>query len=403
MSDDPGVPRAASEGAKKPRRLPLETLDTTRGCQVHRLFARSVRVGRRRRLHLPSIYGLSLGLTFVPLLVGALVSPLPMARVEGGHRLPFLLDWNVLFMFLVSFPSLVILTVTNQNALTTSLRSVQLDGTLSIGPGEAAALSARWGRRFLWINRASLSVGTVLGIVVAYYNFLAYAAPSVGHWMADQGRLLPVGYVFLYCVFLFYALVPTFVLRNVAIALFFKDLVDHAQLRLLPLHPDKSGGLRPMGQLGLRNQYALTLLGLNLVLLVVTSIQYLQMPPMLYGLIAAASTAYLILGPLVFVAPLLPFRDGMRRTKADLLGEVAKRLRVELQRLRGQLPEGSITKEDEELIDRLRKIGAVVDELPVWPFDAGTVKKFLMAYVVPLLSGAAVPALRFVVERLTAT
>jgi hypothetical protein len=35
-------------------------------------------------------------------------------------------------------------------------------------------------------------------------------------------------------------------------------------------------------------------------------------------------------------------------------------------------------------MDRLRKIGSVVDELPVWPFDASILRRFLTVYVVPV-------------------
>jgi len=340
-------------------------------------------------------------LTFVPLLIGAVFSPLSLASPIEAHRLPFLRDWNVLFMYLVSFPCLMILTVTDQHVLSTSLKSVQLDGTLTISEMEATPLAIRWHRRFYMTNLASHAVGGVLGVLVAYYCYVAYIPKSVGFWIAVDGHLLPVGFIFLYCIFLFYALIPVYVFRSVAIALLFKDVVSHAQLRLLPLHPDKSGGLRPVGRLGLRNQYVLTLFGLNVVLLVITSLHYLQVPSSLYGLMIAAVIAYLVLGPLVFVAPLLAFRGGMLRTKSELMREVANRLRVELQRLRGQLQSGSISKEDEELIDRLRKIGALVDELPVWPFDATTVRKFLVAYVVPVLSGLVFPAIQIILYYVT--
>lgn len=39
----------------------------------------------------------------------------------------------------------------------------------------------------------------------------------------------------------------------------------------------------------------------------------------------------------------------------------------------------------EESIDRLRKLGAAIDELPIWPFDPGTLRKFAMAQVTPVL------------------
>jgi hypothetical protein len=183
----------------------------------------------------------------------------------------------------------------------------------------------------------------------------------------------------------------THVVRNLTIALLLRDIVAHAQLHMLPLHPDKAGGLRPVGHLGLRNQYVLTLFGLNIVIMMIVSYLFLEFSGLLISLMAAAIVAYLILGPLVFMAPLLPFRGAMLRNKAKLMSEVALRLRVELDHLRARLPSDTITAEDEALIARLRKIGAVIDELPVWPFDAATLRKFLTAYVLPIVSSIALP------------
>jgi hypothetical protein len=197
--------------------------------------------------------------------------------------------------------------------------------------------------------------------------------------------MLPVGFVFLWCVWLFYTLIPIYVLRTIGISCFLRDLVEHAEINMLPFHPDQSGGLRPVGEIGLRNQYGLTVGGINVVLLIFTSVLYLQVPRPLYGLMVAAGLAYLILGPAVFIGPLLPFRAGMMNTKTTLMSEVAQRLRVELRRLHGELLCGQITKDDEDLIDRLRKLGSVIDQLPVWPFDFGTVRKFASAYIAPLL------------------
>ena len=112
----------------------------------------------------------------------------------------------------------------------------------------------------------------------------------------------------------------------------------------------------------------------------------------------AAVIGYLILGPLIFMAPLSPFRGGMVKNKNQLMGEVAQRLRKELDRLLAQLQSGPIFKEDEELIERLRKIGAVIDELPVWPFDAGTLRKFLTAYIIPIIGSVGYPVIKAILN-----
>jgi hypothetical protein len=275
--------------------------------------------------------------------------------------------------------------------LSSSLQRVQIDGIVSLTEADEALLKTRWEGKFRAVNLRAQALGVGFGLLLSIANALIYK--PLGFWIADQGKLLPVGYMFLYCIFIFYALIPIYVLRSIAISSLLRDLVAHAEIRMLPFHPDHCAGLRPVGRLGLRNQYLLTMFGLNVVLLVVVSKLFLPVPPALYGLIFAAVIAYLFLGPLVFIGPLLPFRIGMLRTKAELMSEIAQRLRVELRRIRSQLASGAITKDDEELIERLRKIGGLVDELPVWPFDAGTLRKFLTAYIAPLLS-AALPLLR---------
>ena len=40
----------------------------------------------------------------------------------------------------------------------------------------------------------------------------------------------------------------------------------------------------------------------------------------------------------------------------------------------------------------------VIDELPVWPFDASTLRKFLTAYVIPLIGGVGYPILKAILN-----
>jgi hypothetical protein len=335
-------------------------LDTTGASVLHRLGRSAGGAAAGGPPPLGKAYGTAVAVTYLPLLVAALVSPLPLRTLAHPLKLPFLSDWNVAFMFLVSFPALVALTLSDQHVLATSLRRVQLDGIVFVADPTGTSLTGYWEQRFRWINVVAEILGVLLGCAVAVANFITYTPESVGFWIASHGRLLPVGYVFLYCIALFYTLIPIYVMRSGAIALLLRDLVMCARLRPLPLHPDKSGGLRPIGQLGLRNQYVLSIFGVNVVLLVVVSVINLDVSSSLYGLIAAAVIAYMLLGPIVFLGPLLPFRGGLRRTKSELMSEVAQRLRRELVRIRTLLlTSAPISREDEELIDRLRKIAAV--------------------------------------------
>src|SRR5258705_4305255 len=385
--------RQAMLDAQAGERRETLVVDTTRGSVLHAW----ARAGGRRESLLRT-YIASVLITYVPLAIAAMLGPLPVLPSPAGPRLPFLADWNVAFMLLVSFPAMMMSIVTDQRELASALKRVQLDGVMVLSRERASQVVAVWAPRWPVINAAGYAAGAALGAAVSYFNFQTFSNPAVGYWIASDSRLVLPGYVFLACVFMFYALIPVCLFRTLAISLFLRDAVAHADLRLMPFHPDRCGGLQPVARLGLRSQWLLTILGLNIVTLGLL-VLYLGMHGSVEAMPIAAAIAYLIIGPAGFVAPLLPFRNGILRTQAELMAEVSERLRIELQRLRKQLPAGVITKEDEELIERLRKIGTIIDQLPVWPFDANTLKGVVTAYAVPIGAGV-YPAINFVLEHL---
>ena len=82
---------------------------------------------------------------------------------------------------------------------------------------------------------------------------------------------------------------------------------------------------------------------------------------------------------------MLPFRDRMRDARFSLIKEVADSLRTEFDQLRQHMAQRvPITKEDLESLQRLKDVGEAVRGLPVWPFDARTVRSFATAYLTPL-------------------
>jgi hypothetical protein len=183
------------------------------------------------------------------------------------------------------------------------------------------------------------------------------------------------------------------VVRSAGMVVILRRLLRKAEVSMLPLHPDGCGGLRPVGRLGLRNQYALTVFGINVILFGYVTAEFTGRTGSMQALLALGAAAYVLVGPMVFLGPLLPFRSGMFEAKRHLLQPVSTRLRNELARIEENLSDRPITKDDEELIDRLQKLGDMIDALPVWPFDARTVRHFLTAYVLPLVGAVGVPLL----------
>lgn len=368
-------------------------MDTTAGSLVHRLLPFGGRFANPFTLCLAAIC-----LIWLPLAICSYLTLSTHEASELGHRLSFFRDWNIQFAFLVSFPCLLYLTCSDHSQLVAALLIVQKDGTVQFQGDGGQVISQRWTRRFRRINLVAQWIAVAVGSAVAYFNYWVFSPKAMGYWIAKNDILLPEGFIYLLGLGLFYAVITLYVLRSIAITFLLADIVKSAQVHLLPMHPDKSAGLNPVGKLGLRNQYALMVLGINLGLAILIASQFLPNSSALLALIVVATVTYCVLGPIVFVAPLLPFRKAMLATKSQLMAEVAQRLRKELRRLRAELPSGTITQEDEDLVNRLRKMGEFLDELPVWPFDAATFRKFLTAYLAPLVSTLGLPVFQLLFE-----
>ena len=166
---------------------------------------------------------------------------------------------------------------------------------------------------------------------------------------------------FLFCLFLFYALVIIYLFGNIALSLLLGDMVGHTRLQLLPWHPDRCGGLRPVGRLGLRNQYALSIFGVNVVLMAWVIIHDIvgpqeEIPASLYALILPASLPP-DSRPDCFRCAVVAItkrhageqsgaQERDRSASTNEIGTPAQAIAIN----------AAVTKEDEELIERLRKM-----------------------------------------------
>ena len=245
--------------------------------------------------------------------------------------------------------------------------------------------SGEWPKTFRRANLYSQVFGLGVGAILSWCTLDVYRGPHAKFWAIPGGNLTASGWVYVYCITLLYALITVYVTRCICITFYLRKLVANAAIRMLPFHPDGCGGLQPVGRLGPCNQYILSILGMNIAVFAAVTTSMLGHARAESSLIAVAVVAYLVLGPTVFLGPLIPFREGMQKTKARLMGEVADRLRIEFERVRTQFKTTSPTEEDIEILERLKKLAEMINELPVWPFDARTLRRFSSAYLAPVL------------------
>lgn len=166
-------------------------------------------------------------------------------------------------------------------------------------------------------------------------------------------------------------------------------------VRVDPFHQDRSGGLRKVGKIGLRNQYLLAISGVNVLCLFIV-VRALGYPQEMVLLLVACVILVLFAGPLVFIGPLLPFRRSMRDAKQRQKEKIAKALAIHYHKMVGSLPDEDNVGLCHEKVHQLRELQQLAKRIPVWPLDVGTLEKFITAYFLPI----ATAIFTFAVERL---
>jgi hypothetical protein len=135
--------------------------------------------------------------------------------------------------------------------------------------------------------------------------------------------------------------------------------------------------------------FVLAALGVHIVCGLLVARAVSNANPDLTGFVAtcvvAATIAYAIAGPFVFVAPLLRFRKSMLRKKTEALAKLGDGLQRAVDAAVNRLPKDYPSEDQETEIDRLKGLTKLVQSEPVWPFDIVTLRRFFTAYLVPVL------------------
>jgi hypothetical protein len=378
--------------------LALDGIDTSRLSPIHRMHRKLAHTFGRALALIVLAVG-AVGLTYAPMFIASSQESVLTGPTGNVLKLPFLNDWSALFVFGVSLPMLVVLLVTDESVLNRSLIQVQLDGVVSIPTEDARLVRLHWQENFRCVNLRCQILGGITALLFALLTLMANSRPESGSWIAAGGRGVATTYFI--SLFFLYFIILFFVVRCIAMAVYLNAVVSRksASISLQPFHPDHCGGLRPVGQLGLRNQYTVTILGLNIVVLAATVWEKLPHDFGHVAIIASATAAYLILGPIVFMGPLLPFHQCMDREKQRALAIVVERLRQEFNRISKQIPAGQFTAREALFVARLRKFGGTIEDLPVWPFDSRTLVRFASAYVIPIVAAVGEPIVSLLIGK----
>jgi hypothetical protein len=234
-----------------------------------------------------------------------------------------------------------------------------------------------------WWSGIALAVTVIsmLGLVLPAY--LDLRDDQSAWWTADDPSLV-LSFVWtlinVYCVFFvfFYSVVTiTWLVR----------VFRRFTIEVRPLHPDRAGGLSPLGNFTLMLSYIITLVGLVLVVTPITrnyvaegSFEFRWTAELVLGL-----GAYIVVAPVVFFAPLSVAHSAMRDAKDRLLLQIARRFETEYGQVQAALA-GELSGLEDSLksLRELQDLHKTTSQFPVWPLNVQNLARFVTSFVSPI-------------------
>ena len=164
-----------------------------------------------------------------------------------------------------------------------------------------------------------------------------------------------------------------------------RKLFRTAKIDLLPLHPDRCGGLGSINKYSTKVAFAIGAVGLMSSAAVLLEIQQrtlLRTPSVLIGMIA-----YMILAPLFFFWPLGTAHNIMRDTKEKHLLCLAKQYSDIYSVMKESLFTNSANYERDllKLKDVKEIYNMISKDFPIWPFDMRSFRRFFAIVTAPII------------------
>jgi hypothetical protein len=344
-------------------------------------FARFLRLNRVS----PLLFG---SLVFLYSVIRTLVLPaafghLFTVELEGRAILGALDDWPVLVIEMVMVPVVAGYYLWQPNTMQKLYDGI----SEKIGPNPLSRAKAmEYVRPVRWSGWAAVAV--VIGLFEALYIQYVFQRDDVLIWETVNSTMA-VSYILIRFM-IFYMLVYIIV-RQVFMIIGVNRLFLEVPVTITPLHPDKAGGLRILGDYVLSIALVIGAVGLYFGM---GFIRQGLNPYVITTEFYVLLTIYFFLAPLFFFLPLIQVHRRMKEAKRKLLLEVADQFDIEYRKLLTGLKNDQMESNQVQRVEALQKIYKIAEDAPEWPLNFEILSKFSAATVLPVLIPLGVEFLR---------
>jgi hypothetical protein len=228
-----------------------------------------------------------------------------------------------------------------------------------------------------WRKFLALIISIFYGISVFYmYRDIENSWASSGILPRITYAIGTLIYIYISCML---------VLNLISNMLVLNHVFKKQDLNLIPLHPDRCGGLRSLGDYSVKTAYLISLFGLYIGIFMPNIFK--QGGEQYIWYIFITLFLYMIFSFGCFFGPLFTAHKGMKTAKENLLLDISKQFQEDYLIAQTSLSDDSeALKHKVEKIKELRVFYAMTDDFPVWPFDIHTLRRYLLAVPTPLVA-----------------
>ncbi len=237
------------------------------------------------------------------------------------------------------------------------------------------SISARWIPLFSILISLTATFGIMLPSYLVIGEHSYYTADKIG-----------LGLALLFIFLALFAVICCLIFTLLGI-IWFNKLFKSFMMNIRPLHPDRSGGLAPLGNFALNLSYLIAMIGLLFVIsplqrtfLTTRSVQYFLTTDLWIGL-----GAYTIFGPITFFAPLAVAHSAMAHAKSQAILLIASSFEKEYSEIKSIL-ENNVTALSKKIktLEEIQKFHDMTMKFPVWPFNTSNLVRFGTSFISPL-------------------
>ena len=225
----------------------------------------------------------------------------------------------------------------------------------------------------LYNSRAAAIIGLVAAASFSAYNYVG----KTGTWLSIDGGL--PGLWGRFFITINYYIVVT-ILYKCAVSVWALQKTLAHDIRVRPLHPDRCGGLQPIGSLSIaiNNFLALVIFWCALLSFFDSYAQRQVIYAVAFALLYAAA-------PFLLFGSLAKAHKVMLREKNTALDRLSATFEKHYERLTRGPKERSLDVSSADEIVKVHSLYRIVTAMPVWPFDMRSLRRVGGTFLVPLL------------------